>query len=131
MLLNKKPGGAEERFRGAAVTLDGRYLPPPEDKDGKIWVRTSAIIQGEAQDLYARWRDVEVPLSGLCGRNQSQSQGIVMLENSLQGRDEMSVLQTGRHLQQYRLVEAVDWAAKFPQPAHDRREWQRTDSDVG
>src|ERR1700722_13526304 len=59
MLLNKKPGGAKERFRGAAVTLDGRYLPPPEDKDGKMWVRTSAIIQGTAQDLYARWRDVE------------------------------------------------------------------------
>jgi uncharacterized membrane protein len=59
MTLNKKPGGPEKGFRGAAVTLDGRYLPPPEDKDGKMWVRTSAIIQGEAQELYARWRDVE------------------------------------------------------------------------
>ena len=59
MSLNEKPGGPEKRFRGAAVTLDGRYLPPPEDKDGKMWVRTSAIIQGEAQELYARWRDVE------------------------------------------------------------------------
>ena len=59
MSLNKKSGGRMKRLRGAAVTLDGRYLPPPEDKDGKMWVRTSAIIQGEAQDLYARWRDVE------------------------------------------------------------------------
>jgi uncharacterized membrane protein len=47
------------RYRSAAVTLDGRYLPPPEDKDGKVWVRTSAIIQAEAQELYARWRDIE------------------------------------------------------------------------
>src|ERR1700735_978387 len=57
-LLSRKPD-IDKSYRGAAVTLDGRYLPPPEDKDGKIWVRTSAIIQGDAQDLYARWRDVE------------------------------------------------------------------------
>jgi hypothetical protein len=25
----------------ASVVVNGRYLPPPEDKDGKIWVRTS------------------------------------------------------------------------------------------
>jgi uncharacterized membrane protein len=47
------------RYRSAAVTLDGRYLPPPEDKDGKVWVRTSAIIQAEPRELYARWRDIE------------------------------------------------------------------------
>src|ERR1700727_2301823 len=44
---------------GAAVVQDGRYLPPPEDKDGKIWVRTSAIIQASPDKLYAVWRDVE------------------------------------------------------------------------
>jgi len=48
-----------QRFGSAAVTLDGRYLPPPEDADGKIWVRTSVIIQGDAHELYARWRDIE------------------------------------------------------------------------
>ena len=42
----------------AAVTQNGHYLPPPEDKDGKVWVRTSAIIQAEAQMLYQLWRDV-------------------------------------------------------------------------
>ena len=31
--------------QGTTVVQGGRYLPPPEDKDGKIWVRTSAIIQ--------------------------------------------------------------------------------------
>jgi uncharacterized membrane protein len=48
---------------GAAIIQDGRYLPPPADADGKIWVRTSALVQGEANDLYALWRDVEaIPL---------------------------------------------------------------------
>jgi uncharacterized membrane protein len=57
-LLSKKPD-VEKSNRGAVVTLDGRYLPPPEDKDGKVWVRTSAVIQADPQALYALWRDVE------------------------------------------------------------------------
>jgi uncharacterized membrane protein len=43
----------------AAVVLEGRYLPPPSDKDGKIWVRTSALVQADADALYRKWRDVE------------------------------------------------------------------------
>jgi uncharacterized membrane protein len=43
---------------GASVIVSGRYLPPPEDKDGKIWVRTSALIQSDRDTLYAMWRDV-------------------------------------------------------------------------
>jgi uncharacterized membrane protein len=43
----------------ATVVQDGRYLPPPEDKDGKVWVRTSAIIQAAPDELYALWRDIE------------------------------------------------------------------------
>ena len=43
----------------AGVILNGRYLPPPEDKDGKLWVRTTALIQANADDLYRMWRDVE------------------------------------------------------------------------
>jgi uncharacterized membrane protein len=45
--------------QGAMVVQGGRYLPPPEDKDGKVWVRTSAIIQAAPDDLYALWRDIE------------------------------------------------------------------------
>jgi uncharacterized membrane protein len=45
--------------RGATVVQGGRYLPPPEDKDGKVWVRTSAIIQAAPDSLYALWRDIE------------------------------------------------------------------------
>ena len=44
---------------GASVVINGRYLPPPEDKDGKIWVRSSALVLRDAQTLYAMWRDVE------------------------------------------------------------------------
>src|SRR5205807_664868 len=43
----------------AGVILNGRYLPPPEDKDGKMWVRTSALIHAEPKFLYEMWRDVE------------------------------------------------------------------------
>jgi uncharacterized membrane protein len=58
--LNEKPN-AEPLPLGASagVILNGRYLPPPEDKDGKIWVRTSALIHADADDLYRMWRDVE------------------------------------------------------------------------
>ena len=45
--------------QGPGVVLDGRYLPPPVDSDGKIWVRTSALIQGSPEDLYNQWRDLE------------------------------------------------------------------------
>jgi len=58
--LTKKPNAEQIPFEAsAAVVLDGRYLPPPQDKDGKIWVRTSAIVQADAHELYALWRDVE------------------------------------------------------------------------
>ncbi len=58
--LNEKPFAETlPAAVGASVILDGRYLPPPEDKDGKLWVRTSALIQAKADELYAMWRDVE------------------------------------------------------------------------
>jgi len=58
--LNEKPNAEPLPMEASAgVLLNGRYLPPPEDKDGKIWVRTSALIQADAQELYRIWRDVE------------------------------------------------------------------------
>ena len=58
--LNEKPSAETlPTAAGASVILDGRYLPPPEDKDGKLWVRTSALIQANADELYSMWRDVE------------------------------------------------------------------------
>ena len=43
----------------AGITLNGRYMPPPEDKDGKRWVRHTALVQAEPQELYELWRDIE------------------------------------------------------------------------
>jgi uncharacterized membrane protein len=58
--LSEKPSAEPLPASSAAsIVLDGRYLPPPEDKDGKIWVRTSALIQADPQDLYEMWRNVE------------------------------------------------------------------------
>ena len=58
--LNEKPNAEPlPTLASAGVTLNGRYLPPPEDKDGKMWVRTSALIHASAEDLYNMWRDVE------------------------------------------------------------------------
>jgi uncharacterized membrane protein len=58
--LNEKPNAEPLPVAASpGVILKGRYLPPPEDKDGKIWVRTSALIQADAENLYSMWRDVE------------------------------------------------------------------------
>jgi uncharacterized membrane protein len=58
--LSEKPNAEEvPRRSGASVILDGRYLPPPQDGDGKIWVRTSVLINAPDAELYRMWRDVE------------------------------------------------------------------------
>ncbi len=44
---------------GAASLLNGHYAPPPADKDGKTWIRTSVIVQAHPKKLYEMWRDVE------------------------------------------------------------------------
>lgn len=58
--LKEKTFSEELPATGAAgMILDGRYLPPPGDKDGKLWVRTSALVQASPVQLYALWRNVE------------------------------------------------------------------------
>jgi uncharacterized membrane protein len=42
----------------AAIIVDGRYQPP-QDKDGKIWIRTSALVNADPDRLYRMWREVE------------------------------------------------------------------------
>lgn len=44
---------------GTSVVFNGRYMAPPEDSNGRLWVRTSAIIQASPEELYERWRDIE------------------------------------------------------------------------
>lgn len=58
-MLNEKPNAEEiPRSIGASVIVDGHYAPPPQDDDGKQWVRTSAVVQASPQELYELWCDV-------------------------------------------------------------------------
>lgn len=58
--ITKKPHAEEAPRSGTVGTiLDGHYAPPPVDKDGKQWVRTSALVLRSPGDLYDLWRDVE------------------------------------------------------------------------
>jgi len=58
--LNEKPHAESLPNLGTVgMTLDGHYRPPPEDKEGRIWVRTSVLIHASADELYRMWRDVE------------------------------------------------------------------------
>lgn len=58
--LSAKPNAEElPEFAGAGVILKGRYMPPPRDADGKLWVRTTALIQGDPEGLWGIWRNVE------------------------------------------------------------------------
>lgn len=58
--LNERPNAEPlPASSGAAILQNGHYLPPPSDGDGKLWVRTTALVQRSAEDLYTLWRDVE------------------------------------------------------------------------
>jgi uncharacterized membrane protein len=60
-VLNEKPNAenAPESPSAETTLLNGRYVPVPENSDGKIRVRTTAVIQVGAEALYAIWRNVE------------------------------------------------------------------------
>jgi uncharacterized membrane protein len=59
-VLNEKPNVEPvPTLASAGGMLNGHYIPPPEEKDGKVWVRTSALIQADADRLYQIWRDIE------------------------------------------------------------------------
>jgi uncharacterized membrane protein len=59
-LVEKPNAETVPRAESAGITLNGCYSPPPKDKDGKIWVRTSALIQSSPEELYNAWRNVEL-----------------------------------------------------------------------
>jgi len=44
---------------GGASLLDGHYAPPPKDRDGKTWIRTSVLVQAHPRKLYEMWSNVE------------------------------------------------------------------------
>src|SRR3984885_1460417 len=58
--LKEKPNAEPlPESASAGIILNGRYLPPPEDKDGKIWVRTGALIHAKPEVLYELWRNIK------------------------------------------------------------------------
>jgi uncharacterized membrane protein len=58
--LREKPNAqAQPLSSSAAIVIGGRYTPPPQDGDGKIWVRTTALVSADTSRLYKLWRDVE------------------------------------------------------------------------
>jgi uncharacterized membrane protein len=58
--LKEKPNAEELPLSSsAAMIIEGRYNPPPQDKDGKIWVRTTALVHADPDRLYTLWREVE------------------------------------------------------------------------
>ena len=57
-VLNEAPHRETLPGTGSAGVLqNGRYMPPPADKDGKTWVRTSALVQASPLDCYELWRN--------------------------------------------------------------------------
>src|SRR5215470_5877109 len=61
---------------------------------------------------------------------QSQPQPIVMIKHSLQRRDQISLAHPRRHLQQHRLVEAIEPPPTLQKPAHDRRRRQSSSGNI-
>ena len=56
----KQRAGDEFPYLAHAGTfLNGHYAPPPSDKDGKLWVRTSALVLRSPTELYDLWCDIE------------------------------------------------------------------------
>jgi uncharacterized membrane protein len=58
--LKEKPNA--ELSSGAAsagILAGGKYIPPPEDRDGRSWVRTRALVQADPQTLYQLWSELE------------------------------------------------------------------------
>jgi uncharacterized membrane protein len=58
-LTEKPQAEALPRSGAAGIILEGHYAPPPADKDGKQWVRTSALVLRSPDELYSLWRDTE------------------------------------------------------------------------
>ena len=57
--LREQPKSERFESSGVSIIIDGHYAPPPEDKDGKLWVRASVLVQSDPDTLYKLWRDVE------------------------------------------------------------------------
>lgn len=114
MALLNEPHIAGNTSRGATILQDGRYLPPPEDKDGKVWVRTSAVIQAAPDTLYELWRDIE-----------SAPHWQEQLKQVIRTGDKTS------HWVMYRGDKTIEWDAELLADEPGKRlAWRSTGGDV-
>src|SRR5262249_56612781 len=60
---------------------------------------------------------------------QPQTQRIVMIKHSLQRQYQISLAQPRRHLQQHRLIEAIERTTALQKPAHAPRPQQSTSAN--
>jgi uncharacterized membrane protein len=44
---------------GSGIIREGHYEAPPSEGDGSLWVRTTALIRRDRNELYEMWSDVE------------------------------------------------------------------------
>lgn len=59
--LTEKPNAAPVPMASkAGVVVDGKYIPPPVDRDGRTWIRTTALVQADPQELYRVWSDPQL-----------------------------------------------------------------------
>src|SRR5262249_52955046 len=63
-------------------------------------------------------------------RSQPQTHRIVMIKPRLQRQNQISLAHARRHLQQHRLIEAIERTTTLQKPAHDRRRCQSTSGNV-
>src|SRR5262249_48447692 len=61
---------------------------------------------------------------------QPQTHGTGMINPSLQRQNQISLAQPRRHLQQHRLIEAIEPTPALQKPAHDRRRRQSASGNV-
>src|SRR5262249_18729258 len=77
--------------------------------------------------------DLQSPIPVFGGADQAQEQGVVMIQDCLQGANQMVLFQGRRDLQEHSLTEAANRAAAFQQPTDDgsRNQGSHADIDLG
>jgi uncharacterized membrane protein len=56
---SRETTGNNKAAMRAGIVVDNQYNPPPSDRDGRTWVRASALVHLPPAKLYELWRDVE------------------------------------------------------------------------
>lgn len=59
-IVNEKTNAERaSQATAASIIVQGKYVAPPADGDGQLWVRTTALVQSTPEALYSLWRSIE------------------------------------------------------------------------